>query len=326
MTEMTFDSLAWPLNVSAQMQSAYQQHDPILDKLYAKAKAQQWDIEEYDWSHELNSANPLALPDATLLIAHTDFWNKLSDERQAEARCHFQGWSLSQILHGEQAALLCAAKLAQGERELSTRLCAAMQVADEARHVEAYARLVNEKVGIAYPMSQALKRLLEDTVSSKELDMTNLGMQILIEGIALSMFQTIVAYSRDPFVQALVSRIQRDEARHFAVGKVTLTRLYTQELGSAEIRLREEFLCEGISVLYEHLCADDIWEPLGHSRQYCGHLVRESKVADALRRSMFRRLIPSIRDIGLVGEPVMKLLRSLQLTDYLAWPSHETVS
>jgi len=296
------------------------QNDPGLDSLYRKAKTQQWDVDDFDWSHEFDRDNPLRLPDRTLIIYGSALWDRLTTERRAEARCHFQAWTLSQILHGEQGALLCATKLAQGEHELSARLCAAAQAFDEARHIEACARLVNDKVGIAYPLSRSLHALLRDTVCSSELDITNLGMQILVEGIALSLFQTIVGYSRDEFVKSLLTRIQQDEARHFAVGSTTLTRLYSSELSSAELRVREEFVCESIVVLYEHLCADDIWEPLGHSRKECATLVRKSPVADALRRSLFRRLVPAIRNIGLAGPRVGKVLESLNLLDYLQWP------
>lgn len=311
------------MNAAGVMLASYEHDDERMHQIYRKSKVQQWNVEDYDWSHELEPTNPLQLPDATLLIYGSDLWERLSEPRRAEARYHFQAWTLSQVLHGEQAALMCAAKLAQGETSNSARMCAAVQVFDEARHVEAYARLVNDKMRLCYPLSGSLNSLLEDTVSSKELDITNLGMQILVEGIALSIFSSIVMYSGDPFVKKLVAQIQRDEARHFAAGQLSLAQLYTEELSEYELSMREEFLCEGIVVLYEHLCADDIWEPLGHDRKECGGLVRESLIANALRRNLFRRLVPAIKSMGLLRGRVVTLLDSLDMLSYAQWPMRD---
>ncbi|HEU0369480.1 MAG TPA: ferritin-like domain-containing protein, partial [Candidatus Acidoferrum sp.] len=255
------EALSWQIHVDAPVAQHYVACDTQLDGIYAKAKAQQWDIEDYDWSFELAPDNPLQLPDATLLVYGTPVWEDLDSTGRSELRRHFQAWTLSQVLHGEQGALLCAAKLAQGEPSLSGRLCMVAQCYDEARHVEVYARLVNDKIGIRYGMSSSLENLLRQTVSASELDMTNLGMQVLVEGIALSIFQNIVAYSADPTIKQMISQVQRDEARHFAAGRITLARIYRGELTSAEMAIREEFVCESMTTMYEHLCADDIWAP-----------------------------------------------------------------
>jgi hypothetical protein len=317
------ESIVWPLNGVAVMSASYAQEDERFDRIYSKSKQQQWNVDDYDWTYELDADNPLKLPDQTLLIYGSSLWDRLSDERRSEARRHFQSWTLSQILHGEQGALMCAAKLAQGESSNSARMCAAVQVFDEARHVEAYSRLVNDKMRLCYPLSSSLASLLEDTVTSPDLDITNLGMQILVEGIALSIFHSLVVYSQDSFIKKLVTQIQRDEARHFAVGQITLTDLYTNELTSHELMIREEFLCEGISVLYEHLCADDIWEPLGHNRKECAGLVRESLIAATLRRNLFRRLVPAVKSMGLLRGRVVQVLESLSLLDYADWPMRD---
>lgn len=310
----------WPIAVDAPVADCYQATDAQLDGIYAKSKSQQWNINDYDWSYALSPDNPLDLPDQTLLVYGSPLWDGLDEAGRRELRRHFQAWTLSQVLHGEQGALLCAAKLAQGECSLSGRLCMAAQVYDEARHVEAYARLVNEKIGIRYGMSSSLANLLSQTVSAPELDITNLGMQVLVEGIALSIFQNIVAYSRDPFIKELIGRIQQDEARHFAAGRITLARLYRGELTGAETAQREEFVCEGITTMYEHLCADDIWAPLGMNPDRCGGVVRESKMSGTLRRSLFRRLVPTIREIGLLTPRVAKVFDELGMLDYAAMP------
>ncbi|WP_320534075.1 ferritin-like domain-containing protein [Robbsia andropogonis] len=311
--------LRWSMPVEALMSGDYEMREAALNRLYEKAKGAQWDVAtDVDWSHQLDVSNPLGMRDPTLLIYGSELWSKFNERERSEVRHHAQGWLLSQILHGEQAALICASKLASAEDGLSARLCAATQVMDEARHVEAYSRLV-EKIDVRYPMSHSLKSLLEDTITSNALDMTNLGMQVLVEGIALSIFQSVVAYSQDPFIKDLFQRIQRDESRHFAVGRITLCRVY-QEMSSYELREREEFICEGASVLYDHLTADDIWEPMGMSKRECSAMVRESPVSSSIRRSIFRRLVPTIREMGLLTPTVRDTFQKLDVLDYADMP------
>lgn len=292
-----------------------------LAALYRKAKRAQWDVErDVDWQVDLDPSNPLGMPDATLLIHGSPIWTGLDAAGRVEVRRHAQGWLLSQILHGEQAALLCAGRLACADDSLAARLCAAVQVMDEARHIEAYGRLIDDKVGVRYPLGRALRSLIEDTVTAGPLDITALGMQILIEGIALSIFQNIAVYSRDPFVRGLLGRIQRDEARHFAAGCIGLRRALS-ELGAPERREREQFVAEGASLLHEHLCADDIWEPLGFSRRECARLVRASPVSRMVRRSIFRRLVPTVRDLGLLTGEVRRAFEQLDVLGYADLPA-----
>ena len=314
------EPIKWNFSVDAFMSQTYDFSNDSLNALYQKTKATQWDVNtDIDWSYELNPDNPLGMPDGTLLIYGTDVWNKMNEKNRAEIRHHSQGWTLSQVLHGEQAALICASKLAVAEESLSARLCAAGQIIDEARHIEAFGRLVNNKLPISYPMSKALKGLLEETITTSKLDMTNLGMQVLVEGIALSLFQSMVAYTKDPFIKDLMTRIQRDEARHFAIGRITLGSVY-KEMSSTERKEREEFVVEGAYTLYEHLCADDIWEPMGLSKKECSHLVRSSEVANSMRRSIFRRLVPTIREMGLLTPRVSDAFEKLKVLDYAAMP------
>ncbi len=307
--------------VTARVCDDYELRDADLQVLYAKAKRTQWDIDrDIDWHTELDPANPLGMPDATLLVYGTDVWSTLDERGRSELRRQAQGWLLSQILHGEQAAMICAAKIACAHEDLSARLFAATQVMDEARHIEAYARLVNDKVGVRYPLGRALQALLEDTITSSALDITSLGMQILVEGIALSIFQSIVAYSANPFIKDLLARIQRDEARHFAAGRLSLQPVFT-ELSASERREREDFVCEGASLLHEHLCADEIWEPMGLHRRECARQVRISPVARSIRRSIFRRLVPSVRDLGLLTGAVRRTFEQLDVIAYEALPA-----
>src|SRR5262249_50770881 len=160
--------------------------------LYAKGKRLQWDAaERIDWSQNLDPDNPEGLPDQIIPIFGSDVWERLTPAERNRLRLHFQAWQISQFLHGEQGALVCTAKIVQQVPSIDAKFYAATQVMDEARHVEAYSRLLHEKFQLAYPINPHLAQLLHDTLSDSRWDFTYLGMQVLVEGVALAAFGLI---------------------------------------------------------------------------------------------------------------------------------------
>jgi len=160
-----------------------------LETLYEKGKRLQWNTtERIDWSQDLDPENPQQLPDETVSIYGSDVWRRLTAREKANLRRHVQAWQLSQFLHGEQGALVCTAKIVQQVPSMDAKYYAATQVMDEARHVETYSKLLHDKFELAYPITPTLKKLLEQVLSDSRWDMTYLGMQVLIEGLALAAF------------------------------------------------------------------------------------------------------------------------------------------
>ena len=136
---------------------------------------------------------------------------------------------LSQFLHGEQGALLATAKIVQGVPWEEAKFYAANQVADEARHVEVYHRYLTEKLGLSYECVPSLNRLLDDIITDSRWDITFLGMQIMVEGLALAAFGvTRMQMMDEPLIQDLIGRVMQDESRHVAFGVLSLADLYTQ--------------------------------------------------------------------------------------------------
>lgn len=289
--------------------------------LYEKGKAQQWDASrDLDWEQAAPPGNPLAMPDPTLAIFGTPLWQSMDEATRAHVRHDIQSWNISQILYGEQAALICASRLTQGEGALEMKLAAASQVIDEARHIEAYARLVRTRFDASFAISPSLHALFGNIISESRLDFTCLGMQILVEGMALSMFQNMRAYSADPMFRTLLTLILRDEARHFAIGKLSLGKVYA-ELTSHEIAEREEFVCESAVQLHEHVCANEVWASVGLSKSQRKELVFDSQVSLNVRRSIFRRLVPTVRDMGLLGPRAQRVFAGLDMLEYAAFPT-----
>src|SRR3954471_13819072 len=173
----------------------YDDRRPRLNRLYEKSKTSQWNAStDVDWSIEVD---PGKISDDLLARfegVEFDFGSRAvgkfaraSDENRWLLEAHSHAWTVSQFMHGEQGALVATAKIAAGAESIDDKYSAAAQVADEARHVEAYQRYL-DKIGISYPVSGPLHELLDDVVSHRHLDMTFLGMQILVEGVALAAF------------------------------------------------------------------------------------------------------------------------------------------
>jgi hypothetical protein len=159
--------------------------DKLLN-LYRKGKKLQWDAaERIDWSQDLDPRTRRASRrgDPDLRLGRLE---PLTRASRRALRTHFQAWQLSQFLHGEQGALVCTAKIVQQVPSIDAKFYAATQVVDEARHVEAYSRLLHEKFDLVYPINPHLKSLLDDTLGDARWDFTYLGMQVLIEGVALA--------------------------------------------------------------------------------------------------------------------------------------------
>jgi hypothetical protein len=289
----------------------YDARSDELLRLYSKGKQEQWDAEaRIDWSLPVDPEDPMQMDDQVVPLYGTGIWNKLSEKRRAELRYHSQVFNLSQFLHGEQGALVCAARIVQDVPRIESKFYAATQVMDEARHVEAYRRLLGEKFRFAYPISRPLKMLLEQALSDPRWDFTYLGMQVLIEGLALVAFQRIRDYSKNALCQAVNAYVMQDEARHVAFGRLAL-RDYYPELSEAERREREEFVIEGSFLLRDRFNSPEIWERLGIDAKEALRTLDSSEGQIRFRKRLFSRIVPTVRDIGLWSEKVQKAYTEL---------------
>ncbi len=176
------------------------EYDETRDRLltlYEKGKEKQWNTNtRLDWSVDVDPGSPENAPDFYIPIYGSDIWERMDEKARRELRHHMGAWINSQFLHGEQGALICTAKIVQTCPDVDSKFYAATQVMDEARHMETYSRYLREKIEMAYPINPNLQSLLNDVVSDPRWDMTNLGMQVMIEGLALAAFSLIRDYSR----------------------------------------------------------------------------------------------------------------------------------
>jgi hypothetical protein len=285
-------------------------------KLYDKGKKLQWDAaERIDWSQDLDPDNPAGIPDQMVAIYGSPVWERMDEKARAELRRHVQAWQFSQFLHGEQGALVCTAKIVQQVPNIDAKFYAATQVIDEARHVEAYSRLLHEKYDLVYPINPYLKQLLDDTLTDSRWDFTYLGMQVLIEGVALAAFGVIRDQAQNSLPRAVTAYVMQDEARHVAFGRLALRDYYPQ-LTAKERDEREEFVVEGSYLLRDRFLGDEVWETLGLPKAECKAFVDRSEVMQYYRRGLFMRIVPTIKDIGLWGPRVQKAYEDMGILGF----------
>ncbi len=210
-----------------------------------------------------------------------------------------QNWTLSQFLHGEQGALVCSAQLVETLPWVDGKLFAAAQVADEARHLEVFARYLDSKLGGHYPVNPHLAALLDDVVSDSRWDVTYLGMQIMIEGLALAGFGLIRQITTEPLLAELLRRVMADEARHVAFGIVSLSEVYAG-LSAAEIRDRQEFAFDAALRMRDRLLQQEVWAHLGLDEREAAVAAQAAPERPVFQSFLFSRVVPSCKRLGLL--------------------------
>jgi P-aminobenzoate N-oxygenase AurF len=294
----------------------YDQPREGLLQLYAKGKKQQWDAaERIDWSLDLDPENPMMLDDRIVHIYGTDLWNRMNEKERRQVRHHLQASQISQFMHGEQGALIATAKIVQTVPDLDSKFYAATQVMDEARHVEAYSRLLHDKFELAYPITPGLKALLEQGLSDSRWDMTYLTMQILIEGLALAAFQRIRDQAQNPLAAAVNAYVMQDEARHVAFGRLALRDFYPQ-LTDAERKEREDFVVTACWHMRDRFNQWEVWERLGLPAEECVKIVDQSESMKIFRSRIFSRIVPTVKDIGLWGPQVQEAFAAMGAIEF----------
>jgi hypothetical protein len=224
---------------------------------------------------------------------------------------------LSQFLHGEQGALLATAKIVQGVPWEEAKFYAANQVADEARHVEVYHRYLTEKLGVSYPVNDNLRTLLDQIIRDPRWDITFLGMQIMVEGLALAAFSvTRMQMADEPLIQDIITRVMGDESRHVAFGVLALHELYEKEMSETDLRDREDFVIEATHLLRNRLLMEPVFERLGWDVDLWIAWAKETPFMTGFRQLMFAKIVPNLKRLGLLTPRVRAEYEKLDLLRY----------
>ncbi|MCE7882984.1 MAG: ferritin-like domain-containing protein [Actinobacteria bacterium ATB1] len=289
----------------------YVQKNPALTKLYEKGKASHWNVQtDVDWTPEVNFGEEIPPPpgfegmqDLVDQMIKGSPLESLPGNEKTRFRWEMQSWMVSQFMHGEQGALIATARLVETTPTIDAKYYAAVQVMDEARHVEAYAKYLCEKLRHSYAISKPLEALLEDIVTETRWDITYLGMQIMVEGLALAAFGLANVMFQDPIVKQITDLIMRDEARHVAFGVLSLQGIY-EEMTSVEIREREDFVIEASTLMRDRFLLDDVWERMGIDVEEGKKFANEAFPMIAFRQMLFSKIVPNINKLGLLTDRV----------------------
>ena len=225
---------------------------PALNKLYEKAKTSQWNGEtDLPWDTDVDvekviAQAPIDPDNDPVLVAARQPGQPLANWGEKEFnnfKIEAQNWTLSQFMHGEQGALVCTAKIVETVPWIDAKYYASTQVMDEARHVEVFAKYLDTKLTGHYPINAHLRMLLDDIINDSRWDMTYLGMQIMVEGLALAAFGFMHMLTEEPLLKQLLRYVMSDEARHVAFGVLSLKEYY-EGLTDAEMLERQQFTFE----------------------------------------------------------------------------------
>jgi len=276
---------------------------PALAKLYEKSKGAMWNAEtDLDWSQdvdqeELAKTGLQNKPDRDLEGTPFEIW---TDKQWVDLDIQMQNWALSQFMHGEQGALICTAKIVETVPWIDAKYYAATQVMDEARHVEVFAKYLDDKLSGHYPMNAHLGLLLDDIINDSRWDMTYLGMQIMVEGLALAAFGFLHQLTNEPLLKQMLRYVMSDEARHVAFGVLSLKEYYS-ELSDAEMMERQEFAFEAAVRMRDRmLFQKEVWEHFGVDPKTAIELLRTTPEADMFKQMLFSKIVPNCKKLGLL--------------------------
>jgi hypothetical protein len=287
----------------------YERSRPALVKLYEKAKASQWNAStDLDWSidvdperigQELGGGGTVRFE--ALADAEGSPVKHFGDKEWKRVSVEIQNSLLSQFMHGEQGALLCTARIVETVPWIDAKYYAATQVMDEARHVEVFARYLDEKLGSQYRINDNLRAILDDILADARWDIVYLGMQIMVEGLALAAFGLMHQLTTEPLLKKMLRYVMSDEARHVAFGVLSLQEYYS-ELTAAELRERQEFAFEVARRLQRRFAHAEMWERMGVDPDAVYRTMDEVNppAQQMFQHLLFSKIVPNCKKLGLL--------------------------
>ena len=291
--------------------------DNRIKKLYELGKELNWNGSiDLNWDYTHPADERIIEPDEELPHEALDAYNDLSEEEKILFDRHSTAELMSQFLHGEQGALLVASQLASCAPTYNAKLYAASQTFDEARHVEVFNKYLQDKIGIHYPINPNLKLLLDKILTDERWDLKFIGMQIIIEGLALAAFQMLKAITKDPLLKQLLHYVVRDEARHVTFG-INYLEDYLKTLSPEEIEDRAQFAYEACVISRDRLINTKSEQRfLKMTEEEAREFSLNTGSFELFRNFLFTRVMPNLKRIGLLTDSVRPKFEALGLLEY----------
>ena len=291
--------------------------DNRIKKLYELGKELNWNGSiDLNWDYTHPADKRIMEPDEELPHEALDAYNDLTEEEKILFDRHSTAELMSQFLHGEQGALLVASQLASCAPTYNAKLYAASQTFDEARHVEVFNKYLQDKIGIHYPINPNLKLLLDKILTDERWDLKFIGMQIIIEGLALAAFQMLKAITKDPLLKQLLHYVVRDEARHVTFG-INYLEDYLKTLSPEEIEDRAQFAYEACVISRDRLINTKSEQRfLKMTEEEAREFALNTGSFELFRNFLFTRVMPNLKRIGLLTDSVRPKFEALGLLEY----------
>jgi len=320
-------------NHSAFFDWTYPSDQPEMQDLYRRAKLGQWNGDTYlAWHTDVDPHNmeKAILPKEFLnLQLLREFGVKLTLAEEEKLTRDVAAWMLSQFLHGEQGALLAAAQVTEAVQFFDGKLYGATQVMDEARHVEVFHRYLDTKLNKLYQINDNLFVIIDALMADSRWDMKFLGMQIMVEGLALGAFGTLYKLTKEPLLKELLKMVIQDEARHVHYGVVALREHFNTQLTPRERNEREDWAFEVALLMRNRFLAWEVYEESFEgllTRTQWREVVSTSPGLEEFRRVMFGRMVPNLREIGILSDRIKPHYEQVGLSRYFGGKSADEIT
>jgi len=266
---------------------------------------------DFNMNDEFSTDQQLLMPRNFTVELNCAVAEKLDEKQQIQLANESTRFMLSSILHGEQGALSLSASLCQVLRDPGAQEYAANQTREEARHVAGFSRYIEKRFGTPLASGPTLASLMDQIVQSELVYKKLVGMQMLIEGLAMGAFATIHAQTEDPLLKRLVQMVMTDEAFHHKFGKIWADKT-VPKLSEEEHEKVETWAAETFQILLFNLVnaeqKQEIYGRFGLDWQWVRGAILEAFSEEDRRQSMtqgtniFRVLIKTLLKSGIITE------------------------
>jgi len=310
-----------PSSIDTIYQRDYEVYASDMRRLYENAKRDQWNASsDIDWSAPADPERGI-FHDGLIDAYGSTYWEKLDKKGRLELNHEFSAWRLSQLLHGESGAMIACSQLVQMVPTTDAKFFMTTQVVDEARHAEVLARYIKERLGNkVYPMTTNLKSLFDQLVGSSKWYIKTIGLQLVAETLAVSLFRMLAESAQDPTLGVVCRRILSDESRHMGFSVLSLPE-QIEQLSETERHEVEDFTKEALRLVMSGQFPRDAYEAVGFNkaevdgieryRQEVAKGTEQAMFRQMFRREMHQQVVANMDKVGLLNDRIKSHLSSL---------------
>ncbi|WP_417519487.1 ferritin-like domain-containing protein [Minwuia sp.] len=309
----TVDRDAFPVMMDV---GRYNRRTDAFDQIISATHDHFWDpldAKYVDYTQDFDLENEYLMPPEQVPELTGAVYDRLDEGQRIRLANESTRWGLSSILHGEQGALSLSASLCHILVDPGAQEYATNQAREEARHVTGFAKYIGSRWGTAYPVGDSLGSLMNELVMAPEVYKKLVGMQMLIEGLAMGAFANLHRHTNDPVLKRLVQLVMTDEAFHHRFGKIWADRTIPK-LSEKEHEIVETWAAKCFETLLFNLTnirqKREIYPQFGLEWEWVRDSVREVYTdRDAMKRNdlrdptnIMRVLVKTLLNAGIITE------------------------